>query len=113
MLRRTSRYPLRPEEQSGRDGWDMKEYKLAAWPDLPAAYQRTAFRRMLSDMSQRHLTVPQLMSGSGASRLEVRLLLQLLAERGLLRERAADGSGWGPLRPIGGWIRRAIAGRAG
>lgn len=83
----------------------MKEFKLAAWPDLPAGYQRTTFHRMLSDMSHRYLTVQQLMASSGASRMEVRLFLQVLAERGLLHEReaAANDSLFGPL---GGWLRR-------
>jgi len=84
----------------------MKEYKLSAWPDLPPAFHRTTYRRMLSDMSQRYMTVPQLMTASGATRLEVRLFLQMLAERGLLCERAA------PRRPglqmLGGWIKRAL-----
>jgi hypothetical protein len=88
----------------------MKEYKLAAWPDLPAAYHRTTYRRMLSDMSHRYVTVQQLMTGSGATRMEVRLFLQMLDERGLLRDREAaanDDSLFGSLRPFG-WLRRAI-----
>ena len=31
----------------------MKEYRLLAWPELPAEYRRTAHRRVLSEMSQR------------------------------------------------------------
>ena len=90
----------------------MKEYKLAAWPDLPSAFQRTTYRRMLSDMSHRYVTVQQLMAGSGANRMEVRLFLQMLGERGLLRERdttMAD-SLFGALSPLGGWLRRALQG---
>jgi hypothetical protein len=88
----------------------MKEYKLAAWPDLPSTFHRTSYRRMLSDMSHRHVTVQQLMTGSSATRMEVRLFLQMLAERGLLREREvlrADDSLFGALGP---WFRRAIHG---
>ena len=88
----------------------MKEYKLAAWPDLPSAFHRTTYRRMLSDMSHRYMTVQQLMAGSGANRMEVRLFLQMLGERGLLRERdttMAD-SLFGALLPFGGWLRRAL-----
>jgi len=84
----------------------MKEYKLAAWPDLPASYHRTTYRRMLSDLSQRHLSVAQLMASSGASRLEVRTFLQMLTERGLLLERDAAPA------PLGNsftrWLRRAL-----
>jgi hypothetical protein len=83
----------------------MKEYKLSAWPDLPSSYHRTSYRRMLSDMSQRYLTVPQLMAASGASRLEVRTFLQMLAERGLLLEREAERSA---TSSIADWLRRAL-----
>jgi hypothetical protein len=89
----------------------MKEFRLAAWPDLPAAYHRTTYRRMLSDMSHRFVTVQQLMAASGATRMEVRLFLQMLGERGLLCERdvATEDSLFGP---IGGWFRRAFSGEA-
>lgn len=92
----------------------MKEYKLAAWPDLPAPYHRTSYRRMLSDMSHRYVTVQQLMAGSGTTRMEVRMFLQMLSERGLLREREsrARDSLFGSLRPIGSWFRRAMGGDA-
>ncbi len=85
----------------------MKEYKLSAWPDLPAAYHRTTYRRMVSDMSHRFVTVQQLMASSGASRLEVRMFLQMLAERGLLAEREAERSSFSS---FGGWLRRALQG---
>ncbi len=83
----------------------MKEYKLSAWPDLPQTYHRASFRRMLHDLDQRHATVEQLMASSGAGRLEVRLFLQMLAERGLLAERDAQGNG---LAALGGWLRRTL-----
>jgi hypothetical protein len=85
----------------------MKEYKLSAWPDLPASFHRTSYRRMLSDMSHRFVTVQQLMAGSGASRLEVRMFLQMLAERGLLAEREAERN---PVASLGSWLRRALQG---
>ena len=91
----------------------MKQYKLAAWPDLPATFHRTSYRRMLSDMSHRYVTVQQLMASSGSTRMEVRLFLQTLAERGLLREREVigeDDSLFGSLLPLG-WIRRALTGQ--
>jgi len=89
----------------------MKEFKLTAWPDLPAPYHRTAYRRMLSDMSHRYMSVQQLVVASGASRLDVRMFLQMLGERGLLREREGQpDSIFDSLRPIGDWFRRTITG---
>jgi hypothetical protein len=89
----------------------MKEFKLAAWPELPPAYHRTVFRRMLSDMSHRYMTVPQLVLSSGATKLEVRMFMQMLNERGLLRERASDAESFlDSLRPLGDWFRRTIHG---
>ena len=110
------RFPLYPSQPNhskscrfagGRVGI-MKEYRLAAWPDLPATYHRTTYRRMLSDMSHRFVTVQQLMGTSGATRMEVRLLLQMLGDRGLLCERDVvnEESLFGP---IGGWLRRAFS----
>ena len=88
----------------------MKEFRLSAWPDLPSTYHRTTYRRMLSDMSGRFVTVQQLMSSSGATRMEVRLFLQMLGDRGLLCERnVEEDSLFGPL---GGWFRRAFSGDA-
>lgn len=84
----------------------MKEFKLTAWPELPAPYQRIAYRRMLSDMSHRFVTAQQLCGSSGASKLEVRVFLQMLSERGLLRERDHEET-QGLLGPLGGWLRRA------
>ena len=49
----------------------MKEFKLAAWPDLPSPYHRTAYRRMLSDMSHRFVSLPatrRASAGCGATR---------------------------------------------
>jgi len=89
----------------------MKEFKLAAWPELPASYHRTVYRRMLSDMSHRYMSVQQLVLSSGATKLEVRMFMQMLAERGLLREREGEpDSIFDSLRPISEWIRRTISG---
>lgn len=87
----------------------MKEYKLSAWPELPASFHRTSYRRMLSDMSHRFVSVQQLMASSGASRLEARTFVQMLADRGLLTEREAEGTAF--LR-LGHWLRRALQGDA-
>jgi hypothetical protein len=86
----------------------MKEFKLAAWPELPPAFKRTVHRRMLSDLSHRYITEPQLAANSGATKLEVRAFLQMLGARGLLRSRDADSDGL--LGPLGGWLKRTLGG---
>ena len=88
----------------------MKEYKLSAWPDLPAPYQRAAHRRMVCDMSHRYVTVQQLMNTSGAGRLEVRMFLQMLSERGLLVERDVQQGPFSSAGGLGEWLRRAFHG---
>lgn len=88
----------------------MKEYRLAAWPDLEATYHRTAYRRMLSDMSQRFVSLARLSATSGLSRSDVRRFIEMLESHGLLWERdgAEEDSFFGSLRPLGGWIRRTF-----
>lgn len=89
----------------------MKEYRLAAWPELSPPFHRTAYRRMLSDMSHRFVTLPQLVETSGLKRHEVRNFIEMLEGRDLLIERecmSPDSQFWS-LRPLGGWIRRAIS----
>ncbi|WP_372525825.1 hypothetical protein [Piscinibacter sp.] len=92
----------------------MKEYRLASWPELAPPYHRTAYRRMLSDMSHRFVTLPQLAETSGLRRLEVRHFMDMLESRGMLveRESAVTESMFGSLRPFGGWLRRAISSAA-
>lgn len=90
---------------------NMKEFKLTAWPELPAPYHRTVYRRMLSDMSHRYMSVNQLVLSSGAAKLEVRAFLQMLGEHDLLCEREGEpDSIFDSLRPIGDWFRRTISG---
>lgn len=85
----------------------MKEFKLSAWTDLPGAYQRTVYRRLLSDLSHRFISEHQLVANCGASRSEVREFLHMLHERGLLVSReATPDSLFGPL---GGWLRRTFS----
>jgi hypothetical protein len=90
----------------------MKEYRLLAWTELPAPFDRTAYRRMLSDMSHRHMTLEQLASIAGVKRQEVQLFIDALEAQGLLEEREFDephaDSVFDSLRPLGGWIRRAL-----
>jgi hypothetical protein len=93
----------------------MKEYRLTAWADLPAPYHRTAYRRMLTDLSHRHMSMAQLVACSGTRRQEVKQFLDMLDAQGLLNQReviVAD-SVFDSLRPLGGWIRKALATSAG
>jgi hypothetical protein len=88
----------------------MKEYRLVAWPELRPPFDRIAYRRMLSDMSHRHMTLAQLAECSGIRRHEVRSFLEMLESRELIIEREAPvpDSLFGSLRPFGGWLRRAL-----
>jgi hypothetical protein len=88
----------------------MKEYRLVAWADLPAPYHHMPYRRMLTDMSHRHMSVVQLAACSGIRRKDVQQFLDMLDGRGLLAERDlfASDSVFDSLRPLGGWLRKAL-----
>ena len=89
----------------------MKEFKLSAWPELLPAHNRTAYRRMLNDMSHRYASLQQLAESSGLPRTEVRHFLELLEARGVLHERdVASDSVFDSLRPLGGWLHRTLTG---
>lgn len=95
----------------------MKEYRLIAWPDLAPAQDRIAFRRLLSDMSHRHVSIAQMAEASGLRRQVVRDFIDQLSASGLISERelsttAAPDSLFGSLRPLGGWLRRTFDGAA-
>ncbi len=79
----------------------MDTYKLKAWPELPPAFRRMAFRRLLSDLSQRHMSEQELRGASGLSGSDVRALLSHLDQEGLLDTRVA------PDAPAAsrGWMR--------
>ena len=87
----------------------MKEYRLLAWPELPAEYRRTAHRRVLSEMSQRFVSVPKLVEISGLKKAELRAFIEMLDDRDVVTDRdtAASDSFLDSLRPLG-WLRRAI-----
>jgi hypothetical protein len=89
----------------------MKEYRLTSWPELASPFQRTAFRRMASDMSHRFMTLAQLASTSGLKRHEVRRFVETLEGRGVLveRESMSAASQFWSLRPLGGWVKRVIS----
>jgi hypothetical protein len=85
----------------------MKEYKLAAWPELPATYHRTVYRRMLSDLSHRYMSMSSLVLSSGATKPEVRQFLQMLEGKGVLVDREDDSDSFfdTTIRPVGDWLR--------
>ena len=87
----------------------MKEYRLLAWPELPAEYRRTAHRRILSEMSQRFVSVPKLIEVSGLKKTELRVFLDMLDDRAVLADRdtAAPDSFFDSISPLG-WLRRAM-----
>jgi len=88
----------------------MKEYRLIAWAELSAPFQGTAYRRMLSDMSHRYMSMAQLVTCSGVRRQDVRQFLDSLDSRGLLSERELFVSDTllDSVRPLGDWIRRKL-----
>ena len=89
----------------------MKEYRLAAWPELAPPFDRTAYRRMLSDLSHRFMSLSQLADASSLRRSEVRGFIDMLEARSLLieRESLVPESLFWSLRPLGGWLRRAMS----
>jgi lambda repressor-like predicted transcriptional regulator len=64
----------------------MKRYRLAGWPELPAAYHRTAYQRMLHRMSHRPASLRQLVRESGLQTSAVRGFLDSLSQQDLLIE---------------------------
>jgi biotin operon repressor len=89
----------------------MKEYRLAAWPELTPPFDRIAYRRMASDMSHRYVSLEQLVDSSGLKRHEVRAFIEMLAAQGLLTERSGfhSNSHFWSLRPLSIWLRRTIS----
>jgi hypothetical protein len=93
----------------------MKEYRLAAWPQLRHPFDKTAYRRMLSNMSHRHMTLAQLAQCSGVRRQQVREFIAMLDERKLVDEREASTSDsrfdslMDSLQPLGGWFKRTFS----
>ncbi|PPE68762.1 hypothetical protein IS481_11375 [Caldimonas thermodepolymerans] len=86
----------------------MKEYKLSGWPELPASYQRTAYQRMLHQMSQGFVPLGQLLRVSGLGRDAVRRFLAYLQASGVLVEREHAQTPRTLL--VMDWIRRTLGG---
>jgi hypothetical protein len=88
----------------------MQEYRLASWPELPAHFRHAGHRRILSDMSQRHMTLAQLSDASGLKRLEVTHFIEFLEAGGHVTRRMAVTEprlARGRLE-LGDWFRRAL-----
>ena len=87
----------------------MKEYRLLAWPELPAEYRRTAHRRALSEMSQRFMSLAKLVEVSGLKKSEVRAFVEMLDGRAVIAERdtTVPDSFFDSISPLG-WLRRAM-----
>ena len=88
----------------------MKEYRLASWPELPAHFRHAGHRRILSDMSLRHMTLAQLSDSSGLKRLEVTHFIEFLEAGGHVTDRLASTEPRLPraMRQVGNWFRRAL-----
>lgn len=91
----------------------MKEYRLKSWPELPAAFRRTSYRRLLSDLSQRHMSESDLRQRSGLGRSDVRALLDYLNAEELLDHREAQDAPLPSLlsrfsSPLQAWVRRLV-----
>ena len=84
----------------------MKQYKLTAWPDLAPRFQKTTMRRVVSELSQRFVSVRDLARSSGASAREVEELIVKLEKDGMLMTRATpqavgqSGGGWNQWWPV-------------
>ena len=91
----------------------MKQYKLIAWPELPARFQKTTMRRVVSELSQRFVSVRDLARSCGAAARDVEELLAKLEKDGMLMSRAtpqsvsqpAAWSQWWPVAAVRGMVR--------
>ena len=79
-----------------------------AWPELPPPFNKMAFRRLASDMSQRHLAPAELAERSGLAPAQVQRFLESLARQGLLDERE-QCAGAPPGLALRSWWRRVRA----
>jgi len=91
----------------------MKQYKLTAWPDLPPRFQKTTMRRVVSELSQRFVSVRDLARSSGANARDVEELIAKLDRDGMLMTRATPKSvnqsgawqHWWPVVAVRGMVR--------
>lgn len=90
----------------------MKEYRLLGWPELAAPFNKTSHRRMLSDMSHRHMSTQQLALSSGLRRSEVRRFIAMLSARQMLEQRDVTETPGPRMTPLRTWLRRCLAAAA-
>ena len=91
----------------------MKQYKLTAWPDLSPRFQKTTMRRVVSELSQRFVSVRDLARSSGASKSDIEELIAKLDKDGQLMTRATPQSvnqpgawrQWWPIVAVRGLVR--------
>ena len=91
----------------------MKQYKLTAWPDLTPRFQSTAMRRVVSELSQRFVSVRDLARSSGAASRDIEELISQLEKDGMLMARAMPQSvnqpggwqQWWPVAAVRGMVR--------
>jgi len=91
----------------------MKQYKLTAWPDLPPRFQKTTMRRVVSELSQRFVSVRDLSRSSGAAARDIEELISTLEKDGMLMTRTAPQSvnqpgawlQWWPVAAVRGMVR--------
>lgn len=105
---------IRPYTQSRRPSLgNMKQYKLTAWPDLTPRFQSTAMRRVVSELSQRFVSVRDLARSSGAAGRDIEELVAKLDKDGMLMTRATPQSvnqagawrQWWPVAAVRGMVR--------
>ena len=91
----------------------MKEYKLSGWPELPSSFQRTAYQRMLHQMSHGFVPLAHLVRASGLGRDAVRQFLDQLSHRGVLLERPHHAAPLGQVVATRSreWLRRRFGTR--
>ncbi len=91
----------------------MKQYKLTAWPDLTPRFQTTAMRRVVSELSQRFVSVRDLARSSGAGSRDIEDLVAKLEKDGMVMTRATPQSvnqssawtQWWPIVAVRGMVR--------
>ena len=90
----------------------MKQYKLTAWPDLTPRFQNTAMRRVVSELSQRFVSIRDLSRSSGASGRDIEELISKLDKDGMLMSRAEPATTqagawrqWWPVAAVRGMVR--------
>ena len=91
----------------------MKQYKLTAWPDLTPRFHTTAMRRVVSELSQRFVSVRDLSRSSGANARDIEELIAKLEKDGMLMARAMPQAvsqasawhQWWPVAAVRGMVR--------